>query len=524
MGNQHKSYLFFYILLFGFSLNAQDSLLRKSGFTTLFYPSGRISGEGILEKGQPVGYWKTYTENGKIKSEGNRKNALLDSTWKFYSEDGVLKTTIDYRVGKKNGFRRVYDNSGSLVSEEAFVEDIKEGRSTSYFPSGKLKYSILFKAGKESGRGVELQENGVIQMLYDYTNGVLLRQQRVNRLDNQSRKTGLWVDLFVSHTTRIEEQYSEGLLNGYLKEYNERGNLIKLEKYVEGILQINAKELERTKLQKEYYDNGKLKRSGSITSNGTAVGIYVSYDSTGVISEAVLYDNGFMVARGLVDSLGLKQGKWQEFYFTGDLKAEGNYQDNQKTGSWVYYHPNKKTEQTGRYLRGKPIDTWRWYYETGSLLKEENYVNGQEDGFSFELDINGDTLSRGEYIDGEREGSWFFKEGNQKRIGAFKEGKMDGIWKHIYEGGKLSFTGKFKQGEPDEKHLAYYPSGILKWEGKYTAGKRDGDWHSYTPDGQLYLTITYSNGIEIKYDGIKIKPEFEQEDFDNLIQENPYRF
>jgi antitoxin component YwqK of YwqJK toxin-antitoxin module len=512
------------LLLFGVALSAQDTLTSGSGFIKLYYPSGKVSGEGKLEQGQPVGYWKTYYENGNLKSEGNRKNTLLDSTWKFYSEEGVLKTTIEYREGKKYGLRRMFDVSGNLASEESFSNDVKQGLSVQYFPSGNPKYKILFIAGKESGRGVELLEDGIVQMLYDYVDGVLVRQQRVNRLDKQNRRTGLWVELFASFSTRKEEFYSDGLLNGYLKEYDERGNLTKLEKYVDGILQLNARELEKTKLQKEYYTNGRLKRTGSITKSGLAVGTYISYDSTGAISEAVQYENSFMVARGLIDSSGKKQGLWQEFYFTGELKAEGAYLDNLKTATWVYFHQNKKTEQTGKYVRGKPVGTWRWFYENGALLREENYTNGKEDGFSFELDLNGDTISRGEYIEAEREGNWFFLEGNQKHAGAFKEGKMDGFWKHTYEDGNISFTGKFIQGEPDGKHQAYYPSGTLKWEGKYKAGKRDGDWHSYSTDGLIYLTITYSNGIELKYDGIKIKPEFEVEDFDNLIQENPYTF
>ena len=38
-------------------------------------------------------------------------------------------------------------------------------------------------------------------------------------------------------------------------------------------------------------------------------------------------------------------------------------------------------------------------------------------------------------------------------------------------------------------------------------GIREGEWIKYKYDGTLFLIISYKNGIEKKYDGIKIKPD-----------------
>ena len=40
----------------------------------------------------------------------------------------------------------------------------------------------------------------------------------------------------------------------------------------------------------------------------------------------------------------------------------------------------------------------------------------------------------------------------------------------------------------------------------------------------LFITITYKEGLEEKYDGIKAFPLFESTDFESLLQENPYVF
>lgn len=502
-------------------LYPQDTL---NGPVRYYYPGGtQVSSEGLLRDGRPDGYWKTYYPDGTLKSEGNRVEGKLDSIWRFYSPEGLLKTAITYRSDKKNGLKQNYDEQARLISEEQFSEDVKEGWSVQYFSSGTVRFRIFFREGREEGRGVEYDETGLLRTLFDYKGGVLIRQQRVNRLDRSNRKTGSWVELYEDYQTKRETQYAGGLKNGYLKEYDRRGNLVKIEKYVDDILQKEAAELERPEVRREYYPGAKVKKIGSY-SKGIPVGLHITYDTSGAITEAALYENGFVTAIGLIDENNRKQGLWKEFYPGGTIKAEGLYEDDRKTGTWMYYHLNGKTEQTGKYTKGNPVGLWKWYFESGALLREEYFLNGLEDGLSVEFDEKGDTVSRGEYIDGEREGSWLFRQGNQQIRGYFKAGKMDGEWKHYFDNGRLSFSGKFADGEPTGRHQAYYETGTIKWEGKYVAGKREGEWKSYAADGTLNLTIDYRNGIEIRYDGIRIKPEFEPADFDNLLQENPYMF
>jgi hypothetical protein len=47
---------------------------------------------------------------------------------------------------------------------------------------------------------------------------------------------------------------------------------------------------------------------------------------------------------------------------------------------------------------------------------------------------------------------------------------------------------------------------------------KDGDWKKYNYDGSLFLVISYENGIEKKYDGMKITPEF-TEPFDEPYED-----
>ena len=331
----------------------------------------------------------------------------------------------------------------------------------------------------------------------------------------------MWIELYPDYSTFREIQYDQGLKNGYLKEYDSRGNLKKIEKYIDDILQVDAVELTKVEVRKSYYQNGRVQKTGSF-SKDQPVGMHISFDSSGVATDAEMFEKGHLTARGRLDELRRKQGPWKEFYATGELRAEGNYENDKKVGVWKYLYIDGKLEQNGSYVNGKPNGTWKWYYENGSLLREESYLSGKEDGFSYEYFENGDTLSRGEFLDGEREGPWFFKDGDQRIFGNFASGKMTGIWKHFYEDGTLSYTGTYSSGIPEGKHQSWYSDGVLKWTGKYENGKRQGNWVRYFPDGLPVLTIFYDQGIERNYDGIKVFPDFEPADYENLIQINSY--
>jgi len=74
------------------------------------------------------------------------------------------------------------------------------------------------------------------------------------------------------------------------------------------------------------------------------------------------------------------------------------------------------------------------------------------------------------------------------------------------------FKGNFLDDLPEGKHTYYWDNGKVRDEGTYVAGKKEGDWIKYNYDGTLFLIITYRNGIETRYDGVKITPPYEPEE------------
>jgi antitoxin component YwqK of YwqJK toxin-antitoxin module len=508
--------LLFFLFLAINQIFAQDTI-QKDGYRQFFYQNGKVSSEGFLRDGKPDGYWKAYNENGSLKSEGNRKDFELDSLWKFYDSEGKLILEINYLKGKKEGIKKTWIEN-EIVSE-MFSNDIKEGFTTVYFPSGKIRQLIPFVKGQEQGFGKEFDEQGTIVTLTEYRKGFVVDRIRINRRDGNGRRQGRWFTFYPEGQVKTEAGYLDDLLHGYYKEYAINGDLLKIVKYEQGIVLKQATEVQKMELQQEYYPNGKVKISAMFR-NGVQEGLMQEYDSLGNVIRSEEYSGGRLAGEGIVKEDGERHGAWKEFYHDGSLKATGNYDHGKQTGEWKYFYPNGKTEQIGRFGKsGKTEGTWRWFFDNGQLFREENYRSGLKDGLSTTYNEEGEVIEEGDFLEGNEDGPWFERIGDTYTRGAYRDGMRDGLWESFYlnrNEDKVDsvcfFRGSFNDDNANGKHTWFYENGKVKSTGQYIMGRREGNWLFYQEDGTLFLVITYRNGAEVKYDGVKIKPPFERED------------
>lgn len=503
-----KNKLLLILFLFPLLSFSQKDTTGKGTFTVFRYDNAKISSEGYMVNGKPNGYWKTYYENGLMKSEGNRKKFELDSTWKFYNDSGKIVLEINYKLGKKNGIKTTY--SSSEIIAENFVNDIKQGFTTYHYPNGKIRLSVNFVKGREQGLAIEYSKDSTIIALYEYKNGYMISKEKVNRFVNDSLKHGKWVDFYPNGFIKSEGYYKYGVKDGYFKDYFSDGNLKNISKYINGEIQVDASEVSRLDIKTEYYPDGKIKKKGSYKNN-IPEGITRIFTPEGNVESSKIYKSGAVVGDGIVDNNGYKQGDWKEYFETGELKGVGKYLNDQRIGPWKYYYKNGKLEQEGTFLKNEKSDgEWKWFYDNGNVLREENYIDGLRNGVSVEYTDSGTIVAKGEYVDDLEEGPWYYHEGDIVMEGSYKSGVRDGEWKYTYDNGNPFFIGSFLDDNPNGKQVYYWENGNIKEEGYYIMGKREGDWFKYDNTGTLFLTTTYKNGIEIKYDGVKIKPPTEE--------------
>jgi antitoxin component YwqK of YwqJK toxin-antitoxin module len=479
-----------------------------------FYPNGQLSSEGIMRDGKPDGYWKNYYVTGVIQSEGKRTNFLLDSVWSFYSQTGELTQLINYKLGEKSGYsiRYSYDNplhpgSPTVVSRELYVNGKKEGPSYYYYPTGELNMIVYYQDGRKQGLSREFSRDSTLITVVEYSANYVVNRERINRTDTEGKKQGTFREYYENGRVKKEEHYLDDQLHGYYREFSGNGELVTALRYERGkiVEEIDEDLRELLDMKNTYDEKGRLIFSGGYKED-VPLGIHRFYDTTGTVINAYLYNElGQKISEGIIDEQGNRNGAWIDFYPTGEVRAEGFYQNNQQSGQWTYYYKSGSIEQKGRFERGRYNGAWTWYYTNGNVWREERYFNGREDGMFIEYDPSGRILTKGDYIGGEKEGEWIYQVGDHQEKGNYVIGLREGVWQYFYNDGQLSYEGSYFQGNPDQRHKYYYPNGVLKEEQYYELGIREKNWKKYDEEGNLVMTITYRNNLEQRINGIKIR-------------------
>jgi len=482
--------------------------LVTDGKVTFYYPNGQKSSEGTMHNGKPDGYWKTYYENGKLKAEGNRVNFELDGLWKFYDDSSRLKVTIDYKNDRKNGLKTTYLTDETIT--ENFVNDVKEGNTTYYYPGGEMRLYIPFVDGLENGISKEFAKDGTVITFIEYKKGFMVSRERINRKDRNGLKQGRWKFFYPNGLVQLDGVYKDDKKHGYFKEYDEKGQLLSVKKYYNDVEEKEAPELVSLSIKTDYYPSGKVKTVASYNGE-TPDGVRREYAEDGKITAGYIFHKGNLTGEGIVNEEGDKEGPWKEYYEDGTLRSTGVYDKGVKVGEWKFYYSNGKLEQKGKFnKKGKPDGTWTWYFEDGTLQREQAFVAGLEDGEYIENDESGKLIVKGQYVEGLEEGEWIYDFGQYKETGSYRGGVRNGTWKSYYSDGTLRFEGDFIDDNLNGHVTWYWPNGKVRESGNYLNGSRQGDWTSFEEDGTPALVISYSNDIEKRYDGVVIKPAFEE--------------
>ncbi len=533
-----KKIVLIFLLLFIKKSWAQAT--NPNGYNKFFHENGVVSSEGYMRDGKPDGYWKNYHKNGKIKIEGNRKNFVLDSIWKFYDDKARIQKTVNYFEGKKNGLTNYFDTLGKLLTSETYTNDLIDGNRINFYKSGKVKNIIPFTKGKQNGTAYEYSEDSIITTIIVYKMGILQSYEKMNQKDNEGKKQGIWKEFYNDLTIKKEAKYNDDSLDGYVKEFDKKGNLTSTKKFNNGKQILNAPEIANVEVYKETYNDGTLKYEG-VYSDGVAIGTHFTYkqkrqcdsslflvdDSTSlekkyvnklvcrnipVPDSCIEYFDGTVIAKGAVDSVRNRIGVWKEYHYTGEFKGKGVYKEGNRVGEWEFFYASGKLEQKGKYSKtGKPTGVWKWFYESGNLWRQENYVNGKREGELTDYDEQGKIILKGMYFDNNQEGNWIYETPDYKEIGNYVAGQPDSVWNSYYmPSGKKRFEGRFQNGEPVGLHTYYHSNGKKFVSGTYSNGAKNGDWFFYDELGFLELKIKYDNDIEVAWQGIKIIPTYEQ--------------
>lgn len=153
--------------------------------------------------------------------------------------------------------------------------------------------------------------------------------------------------------------------------------------------------------------------------------------------------------------------------------------------------PNGKTKIHYTYFQGKPgkrvkHGQYTQYYETGAIYIEIDYDMGQK-GKQTVYYGNGNKREEFDHKNNKKHGLWtYWYETGQKREEIFyREGKYHGENKYWRRDGTISSRKSYKDGLAHGNHTIYYNHGAKFMVSTYKGGKQIGKTLRYDTDGKL---------------------------------------
>jgi len=218
---------------------AEDGGLRKverfvdgkfNGEQVTYYPTGQVAEREERRAGELHGPSKSWFANGKLKSEANYVKGEAEGRMTFYHPNGNKEIEGDVVNGVRDGTWYYFNADGSiqvqvLYAKGQVVKERKEnGTFKEYFDDERPKSEVTYKKGKREGKFIEWHDNGKWVMKAskpDEAMGLPSDMERV--LEGQTKKR--------------EGAYVNDQLDGEVREYDEKGKLLKSTKYVGGVAQ-----------------------------------------------------------------------------------------------------------------------------------------------------------------------------------------------------------------------------------------------------------------------------------------------
>jgi Uncharacterized protein conserved in bacteria len=289
-----------------------------------------------FKDGLPEGKWETYRYD-KLYEKRVYKKGKLDGKVTTYASDG--KTVLAESTsssGKRNGRYTTYYTNGQLEKEQEFKEGKEHGYLRTYDLEGNIKWDCYYEDGKMEGQQTQLisSNQGNYVKISNYKKGVLVGDysefyekgglKAKGKYDENSKKTGMWVQRLKMGRRIDETEYKNGERNGKRMTFFDDDS---------GPDKI------------EIYKDDKL--------NG--VTIEYSNKTKKLASETTYVD-------------GRRQGPFKRYHEDGKtLESEGTYTNENITYRKIYY-PNGKLKliEEGKGFDSKVTEQ---YDETGKRIK-----------------------------------------------------------------------------------------------------------------------------------------------------------
>lgn len=416
------------------------------------------------------GFVNTDSTDLLLTCKGRYSNGMKSDRWSFYSFSGELIKTGSYKSGERSGewlyyYENILDEDGSLMPysgklfmKENYKNGLKEGTVTIYSSLQVEKYpckknevpddeglcsrfvyeefyqNIYFKKGEPHGPFLMKDSSGkiIMQGTFEFgeKTGEWLESFLAPTAENdkirvfergkysQGKRTGRWSQFVVEFSPFTISNYSEGLLQGELINYNsngkpselkffEKGNLKRLEIYDEAGREVTHK----YEILKETNNNLKVKRTRYNNENIISQVFTMEKDEPELNHE--FFEFYFLNKLANIDGV-IPDGEYSYMDPTGTILIEGDLKGDQKIGIWLFNFPDQNVQVQIEYKDNVPgmekymvLNEGKIFSGTFVYTDEENNIkefrkvkNGFRHGKTVYMNENGKKIKTEKYKNG----------------------------------------------------------------------------------------------------------------------------
>lgn len=212
---------------------------RREGVWKRYWPTGKLKSLITYKMGRPIGPYTTYYPDGKVEEDGSWDLDRNIGRFKRFHTNGKLAQDFHFNdYGIRNGVQKYYHENGQLAVEVEITNGKEDGTLKRYYANGDLHQVAEFNGGvinsenskylkpvkKSVPSGTENAKPAPVVTAEEKTNDAIrFRQNGYNTLYDK--------ELRISQSGEFR---NGRLFNGKRYKYDKRGELSKIEIYVEG--------------------------------------------------------------------------------------------------------------------------------------------------------------------------------------------------------------------------------------------------------------------------------------------------
>ncbi len=224
-----------------------------------------------------------------------------------------------------------------------------------------------------------------------------------------------------------------------------------------------------------------------------------------------------------VNTEGQKTGYWKKYYDNGKLRYEGRFEKDKPVGLMRKYYKGGLPQAIMNFGDNGNTAHAKLFYENGKIAAEGNYVNNVKDStWLFYSFYNGRMAIMEDYSHGLKNGISlkYYDNGNVSEKTEWKKDIKDGVWEQYYENGVLRLRATYKNNLRDGLFETFSAEGKPSVKGLYKEGVMDGKWEYYKDNGDHDFEAEYIEGKMLPNEEL----EKRQEEFSRKIEENVGEF